>query len=169
MKRLVPALAVLALVAGFAAPAQAQVELHEVALSTQLASTVTTIQPQCYYCTSLTVTAFAVDSSGAISQEDATWAAFDWLGAQDYQVYPDAGHAITQTQFASALANKNYEELPPAIRSYIGTYGNDYTVSVASWARMTAPDYYNFGDFYTLVFHTARKVVTVEVRYEYEW
>jgi hypothetical protein len=166
MKRLVPALALLALVLGFAAPAQAQVDMYEVPLSSQLASTVTTIEPQCYYCSSLTVTAFAVDSSGPISQEDATWAAFGWLGIQEY---PDAGTPITQAAFASAMANKNYEELPPAIRSYIGVYGNDYTVSEAGWEYMSAPDYYNFGRFYTLVFHTARKVVTVEVHYAYEW
>ncbi|WNG40343.1 hypothetical protein F0U61_46650 [Archangium violaceum] len=169
MKRLVPVLAALALMLGFAAPAQA-VELVQVPLSSQLSSTVSTIQPQCYYCTVLSVTAFNVRSSGFISQNDAALAAFDWLDAQSYQhLYGDAGQTITQAQFASALKGKNYEELPGAIQSYIGAYGNDYTVSVSSWNYMSAPDYYNFGDFYTLVFHTARKVVTVEVLYEYEW
>jgi hypothetical protein len=166
MKRLVPVLAALTLVLGFASPALAQVDLMETALSPQLASTVTTIQPQCYYCSGLTVTAFDVDSAGPISQEGATWAAFDWLGIQEY---PDAGEPITQAAFDSAMAGYSYEELPPAIRAYIGTYGNDYTVSVAGWEYMSAPDYYDFGRFYTLVFHQARKVVTVELHYGYEW
>ncbi|QRK09753.1 hypothetical protein JQX13_06435 [Archangium violaceum] len=169
MKRLVPVLAALALMLGFAAPAQA-VELVQVPLSSSLASTVSSIQPQCYYCTVLSVTAFDVRSSGFVSQDDAALAAFDWLDAQSYQqIYGGAGQTLTQAQFASALAGKEYEELPSAIQGFIGTYGNDYTVSVSSWRYMSAPDYYNFGDFYTLVFHSARKVVTVEVLYEYEW
>ncbi len=168
MKRLVPVLAALACVFVFASPAQAQVELQETPLSSQLASTVTTIQPQCYYCTTLTVTAFDVlwPISGTISQEDATWFAFDHLGIREYST---AGSSITQAQFLSDMAGKSYEELPPEIRAFVGTSDTSYTVSKASWSYMSAPDYYNFGDFYTLVFHQARKVITVEVLYEYEY
>lgn len=168
MKRLVPVLAALACVLAFASPAQAQVDMQEVSLSPRLASTVTTIQPQCYYCTSLTVTAFNVlwPTSGTISQADATWFAFEHLGLREYST---AGTSITQAQFLSDMANKSYEELPPEIRTFVGTSDTSYTVSKASWSYMSAPDYYNFGDFYTLVFHQARKVITVEVNYEYEY
>ncbi|MCY1076972.1 hypothetical protein [Archangium lansingense] len=167
MKRLAPAIAALACVLAFAAPAQAQqvVQLQEKALSTRLASTVTTIQPQCWYCTALTVTAFdIVAPSGTVSHNDAAWAAIDYLGAQQY----DAGTAISQATFASRLANWNYEELPPEIRTYVGTYGTNYTVSESYWGYMSAPDYCNYGHFYMLVFNQARKVLTVEVSSEHE-
>src|SRR5688572_24500752 len=98
MKRFAPVLAAVAVVLAFAAPAQAQVELEEIALSQQLASTVTTIAPQCYYCSSLAVNAFDVlwPSTGSISQEDATWAAFDWLGIREYET---AGASISKATF----------------------------------------------------------------------
>ena len=167
MKRFAPTLAALACVLAFAAPAQAQqtVELEETSLSSQLASTVTTIQPQCWYCTALTVTAFDILApSGTVAHNDAAWAAVDYLGNRYY----DAGTAISQSTFNSRMANWNYEELPPAIRTYVGTYGTSYTVSESYWSYMTAPDYCSNGHLYMLVFNQARKVVTVEVTSEHE-
>ena len=161
MKRFAPSLAALLCVLAFAAPAQAQVELEEVALSPRLASTVTTIQPQCYYCDSLTVTAFDVlsPSSGPLSHDDAAWAAIEYLGAWYY----DPGTRISQSGFDSAMANRNYEELPPELRTFVNPSDTSWTVSESSWSYMTAPDYCSAGHFYTLVFHQSRKVVTVEI------
>jgi hypothetical protein len=162
MKRFVPALAALACVLAFAAPAQAQqvVELQERALSSRLASTVTTIQPQCWNCSALTVTAFDILApSGTVAHNDAAWAAIEYLGAWYY----DAGTAISQTTFRSRMANWNYEELPPEISTYVGTYGTSYTVSESYWGYMSAPDYCSYGHLYMLVFNQARKVITVEV------
>lgn len=144
-----------------AGPAAAQVELEETALPASLASTVQSIQSQCWYCHGLDVHTFDVvwPASGPINHVQAGWAAIDWLGAWYY----DPGSSISQSAFNSGMASFNYEELPPAIRSSVAPGDTAWTASESWWGYMTAPDYCDYGYFYVLVFPTARKVVTVEV------
>lgn len=147
----------------FAAPAHAQyssVVLEEVPLSAELASTVSTIEPQCGSCSNLEVHAFDIlEPSSSVSNEDASWAAIEYLGLWLY----GAGPAISQSTFSSRLVNWNYEELPQAIQEFADPNDTAYTVSESYWYYETAPDYCDFGYLYVLVFNQGRKVVTVEV------
>lgn len=82
MNRTLRLLSSLALVSGLllaATPASAvQVTLSETPISSQLQSTVTTILPQCYYCSALTVRAFNITSpSTAVTVADTFPAAID--------------------------------------------------------------------------------------------
>ena len=141
-------------------------ELEETSLPSSLASTVETIFPQCWYCTYLDVHTFDVTwpQEGEIDHEQAAWSAVYYFGSQMY----DAGSSISQATFNSRLANVNWEELPPEIRSSVAPGDTSWTASESSWWYMTAPDYCEYGYFYVLVFHDARKVVTVEMNKAHE-
>ena len=151
----------LSLVLAFPAAAQWGVDLEETALPSSLASTVQTIFPQCWNCSMLDVHTFDVTypEEGAIDHEEAGWAAIYQLGAYYY----DPTSSISQATFDSRMANFWYEELPPAIRSSVAPGDTSWTASESWWGYMTAPDYCDYGHFYVLVFHDARKVVTVEI------
>jgi hypothetical protein len=154
----------LALVSGLllaATPASAvTVTLSEVPLSQQLASTVTTITPQCYNCSSLSVHAFSITSpSTAVTVADAFPAAIDALWAYYY----GPGPQISQATFSQRMANFNYEELPPEIRNFADPTDTTWLVGESYWYYETAPDYCDYGHLYVLVFNRTHKVVTVEI------
>ena len=169
MKRTRPLLLGLALVSGLlltAAPASAvTVTLSEISLSPQLASTVSTIFPQCYNCSALTVHAFNITSpSTAVTVADAFPAAINALWAYYY----GPGPQITQATFNQRMANFNYEELPPAIRNFADPTDTTWLVGESYWYYETAPDYCDYGHLYVLVFNRTHKVVTVEVNSGHE-
>ena len=98
-------------------------------------------------------------ASGPISHDDAAWAAIEWLGAWYY----DPGTHISQSAFNSSMASRNYEELPPAIRTFVNPSDTSWTASESYWWYETAPDYCSYGHLYTLVFQQSRKVISVEI------
>ncbi|MBZ4419028.1 hypothetical protein [Myxococcus sp. RHSTA-1-4] len=112
----------------------------------------------CWYCSYVTVRAFDVlaPQTGALpNQETAEYALLFSDFAQSPWGYEGDR---TRTQLEQGLG----AALTTAAEDFVAT-GEAYDGGFHSWEYMSAPDYCDWGRFYTLVFEQGRKVVTVEI------
>ncbi|MFP2931850.1 hypothetical protein ACLESO_43090 [Pyxidicoccus sp. 3LG] len=175
MKRLMtlPLFAALAVACGPSAPTEevassqgqalTPVELELTNTTPELDAAGEAFLSACWYCSYVTVRAFDVltPQTGALpNEETADYGLLFSDNSRDPWSY--TGNR-TQAQLEQALG----AALTDAAEDFVST-GEAYDGGFHSWQRMTAPDYCQWGKFYTLIFEQGRKVVTVEIGGENE-